>query len=62
MVERLVPVVGAVDASSEDSEMVDSSKLIPTMADCPSQHEYWRGIESAEMCSDRENIFLELVS
>jgi len=33
MVERLVAVVGAVDASREDSEMVDSSKLIPTMAD-----------------------------
>ena len=31
-VERPVSVVGAVDASSEDSEMVDSSRLTPTIA------------------------------
>lgn len=33
-VEWPVRVVGAVDASSEDSEMVDSSKLRPTIAGC----------------------------
>lgn len=33
-VERPVSVVGAVDAPSEDSEMVDSSKLRPTIAGC----------------------------
>lgn len=32
MVECPVAVVGAVDASSEISEMVDSSKLTPTIA------------------------------
>ena len=61
VVECPVAVVGAVDASSEDSEMVDSSKLTPAMAGFISQHGYRQGIERAERCSDRENIFLELV-
>ena len=34
VVQCPVAVVGAVDASSEDSETVDSSKLTPTIAGC----------------------------
>jgi hypothetical protein len=46
VVESPVAVVGAVDASSDDSEMVDSSRLTPTMAG--SSAGYWRGRESSE--------------
>ena len=60
VVESPVAVVGAVDTSSEDSEMADSSRLTPTMAGyIPSTRN--GGVEGTDMCSDRENMFLELV-
>ena len=59
VVEPPVAVVGAVDASSDDSDMVDSSRLTPTMAGyIPSTS--IGGAEKAGRCSDRENMFLEL--
>ena len=59
VVESPVAVVGAVDTSSEDSEMADSSRLTPTMAGyIPSTRN--GGVEGTDMCSDRENMFLEL--
>ena len=49
MVEYPAAVVGVADASSEHSEIVDSSRLTAAIVGCYPQHESWRGKESGEV-------------
>ena len=58
VVEYPAVVVGVTDTSSEDSDIVDSSRLTPAIV-CYVLRTKLGGVERAERCSDRENMFLE---